>query len=84
MYFGNRRPRGFHHTFRFTDEQREVLDRLRQGISPQLIAHKNFCDDNTTSKHRHANGIGIVAVWPWRITVVVLIVMLTVVLALLT
>lgn len=31
MYFGNRRPRGFHHTFVYADERRDLLRRLRAG-----------------------------------------------------
>lgn len=27
-YFGNRRPRGFHHTFIYIDERKELLRRL--------------------------------------------------------
>lgn len=32
MYFGNRRPRGFHHTFMFFDEWKELLKRIEAGI----------------------------------------------------
>lgn len=38
MYFGNRRPRGFHHTFRFAKEQGEVVRRLQRGDRPEDIA----------------------------------------------
>lgn len=38
MYFGNRRPRGFRHTFRFVREQGEVTRRLCSGDTPEEIA----------------------------------------------
>lgn len=31
MYFGNRKPRGFHHTFMFVDERKELIKRLEAG-----------------------------------------------------
>lgn len=33
MYFGNRKPRGFHHTFMFVDERKELLQRLERQIA---------------------------------------------------
>ncbi len=29
LYFGNRKPRGFHHNYIYTDERRLLLDQLR-------------------------------------------------------
>lgn len=40
MYFGNRRPRGFHYTFRFADERRDILDALRRGVPPEALANR--------------------------------------------
>ena len=31
MYFGNRRPRGFHHTFIYVDERKDLLRQLQEG-----------------------------------------------------
>lgn len=33
IYFGNRKPRGFHHTFIFADERQELLRRLERQIA---------------------------------------------------
>lgn len=38
MYFLNRRPRGFRHTYRFSSEQRDIIDRLKRGDAPSDIA----------------------------------------------
>ena len=48
LYFGNRKPRGFHHNYIYTDERRLLLDELyrrsgdrqshpeqKQGVKPQ-------------------------------------------------
>lgn len=35
MYFLNRRPRGFHHTFRFSSEQRDLLDTFAAAYRPK-------------------------------------------------
>lgn len=40
MYFGNRRPRGFHHTFRFSNERRDILDALKRGVAPEDVARQ--------------------------------------------
>lgn len=34
MYFGNRRPRGFHHNYIYADERKELLRQLQQGERP--------------------------------------------------
>lgn len=41
MYFGNRRPRGFHHTFRFSNERRDILDALKRGEAPEDVARQS-------------------------------------------
>ena len=38
MYFGNRRPRGFHYTYRFNTQRGDVLRRLKEGEPPEQIA----------------------------------------------
>lgn len=60
IYFGNRRPRGFHYTYRFHNEQRELLDNLRRGIAPDILAERSLngdapdCDAATSRRsHRH-------------------------------
>lgn len=42
MYFGNRRPRGFHHTFRFSNERRDILDALKRGVAPEDVARQSL------------------------------------------
>lgn len=42
MYFLNRRPRGFHYTYRFSSEQRDILDDLRRGVPPSEVARKSL------------------------------------------
>ena len=42
MYFGNRRPRGFHHTFRFSNERRDILDALKRGVVPEDVARQSL------------------------------------------
>lgn len=51
MYFGNRRPRGFHHTFRFSDERRDILDSLRRGVLPELLAERSLEGANEEKSH---------------------------------
>ena len=34
MYFGNRRPRGFHHHYIYVDERKELLRQLGEGLRP--------------------------------------------------
>ena len=41
-YFGNRRPRGFHYTRRFGNEQRDILESLRRGVSLEEIAEQSY------------------------------------------
>lgn len=37
MYFGNRKPRGFHHTFMFVDERKELLRRLERQLAADEV-----------------------------------------------
>lgn len=52
MYFGNRKPRGFHHTFMFVDERKELIRRLEAGIDGKDDAARD------TGKARPALGQG--------------------------
>lgn len=62
MYFGNRRPRGFHHTFRFSNERRDILDALKRGVAPEDVARQSLkaCPTATVSRQdsRHASPDG--------------------------
>ena len=63
MYFGNRRPRGFHYTYRFCNEQRDILDNLRRGVSPDVLAEHSLNYGEPLPRHRARHGmlgIGIV------------------------
>ena len=53
MYFFNRRPRGFHHTFRFSSEQRDLLDNLRRGVPPEELAERSIREAEPPSRRRH-------------------------------
>ncbi len=53
MYFLNRRPRGFHHTFRFSSEQRDLLDNLRRGVPPEELAERSIREAEPPSRRRH-------------------------------
>ncbi len=53
MYFFNHRPRGFHHTFRFSSEQRDLLDNLRRGVSPEELAERSIREAEPPSRRRH-------------------------------
>lgn len=52
MYFFNRRPRGFHHTFRFSDEQRDLLNNLRRGVPPEELAERSIREAEPPSRRR--------------------------------
>ncbi|WP_455051515.1 hypothetical protein [Leyella stercorea] len=53
MYFLNRRPRGFHHTFRFSSEQRDLLNNLRRGAPPEELAERSIREAEPPSRRRH-------------------------------
>lgn len=49
-YFGNRRPRGFRHTYRFVNERRDILNNLKKGVPPdtgQLPGTEDGHDDRS-------------------------------------
>ena len=52
MYFGNRKPRGFHHTFMFVDERKELIKRLETANDAKAKA------GNGTGEVRPAIGQG--------------------------
>lgn len=61
MYFLNRRPRGFHHTYRFSNEQRDLLNELRRGTPPEILAERSLNEATTSRKDgiRHRNAFGL-------------------------
>lgn len=61
MYFLNRRPRGFHHTYRFSNEQRDLLNELRRGTPPETLAERslNKAAENTNGTRRRDNTFGL-------------------------
>jgi hypothetical protein len=81
FHFGNRCPRGFHHTFRFTDEQREVLDKLRQGVPPEDVARQSLCGEDSRTTRRRTPGFGLSLAQSGCLATVVLILMLAFLLA---
>lgn len=62
MYFLNRRPRGFHHTFRFSSEQRDLLDNLRRGISPEELAERSIREAEPPSRRRSSSQVRLLGV----------------------
>lgn len=50
MYFGNRRPRGFRYVPRFSDERRDILESLRRGVSPDVLAEKSLSEDKSCKR----------------------------------
>lgn len=61
-YFGNRRPRGFHYTYRFSNERRDLLDSLRRGIAPEELAERSLNSDaaeNGCSRRRSSFGLSV-------------------------
>ena len=53
MYFGNRRPRGFHYTYRFNTDRGDVVRRLKNGESPEQIAADSEREYNNNGGGRH-------------------------------
>lgn len=82
FHFGNRRPRGFHHTFRFTDERREVLDKLRQGVPPEVIARQTLGGDDGRNTRRRTASFGASPAQSGCLVAVVLVIMLAFLLSL--
>lgn len=61
-YFGNRRPRGFHYTYRFSNEHRDLLDSLRRGVAPEELAERSLNSDaaeNGCSRRRSSFGFSV-------------------------
>lgn len=82
MYFFNRRPRGFHHTFRFSSERSDLLEALRRGVAPETLAGRSPDSDarlNGRSAGRRHTGTGLA---PWlAITAIAMIALLLLALA---
>lgn len=75
MYFFNRRPRGFHHTFRFSSEQRDLLDNLRRGVPPEELAERSIREAEPPSRRRSSGQVRLLGVLA-AITFLLLAVML--------
>lgn len=63
MYFGNRRPRGFHYTRRFGNERRDVLDSLRRGTPPEEVAARSLGDGADGCARRRGSRRGMPLAW---------------------
>ena len=63
IYFGNRRPRGFHYTRRFGSEQRDVLDSLRRGMSPEEVAARSLGEQPSDDGRRRRGGHALLVMW---------------------
>lgn len=63
MYFGNRRPRGFHYTRRFGNERRDVLDSLRRGVPPDEVAARSLGDGSCGGARRPGRRHGLPLAW---------------------
>ena len=76
MYFFNRRPRGFHYTMRFSNERRDLLDDLRRGVSPEVLAQRSLQNDDsqnaTARRRRSTRGLFLAA----RVMIVVVLLLL--------
>ena len=62
MYILNRRPRGFHHTFRFVNEQRDLLNELRRGATPEELAHRSLSETESASHRRKTSQVHLLGV----------------------
>lgn len=83
MYFFNRRPRGFHYTMRFSNERRDLIDDLRRGVSPEVLAQRSLQEEagqtGCTRRRRSTRGMYLAA---GVMVVVVLIILLAAILLL--
>ena len=61
MYFFNRRPRGFHYTMRFSNERRDLIDSLRRGVPPDVLAQRSLEEEAQHAgrgrNRRHGRGL---------------------------
>lgn len=61
MYFFNRRPRGFHYTMRFSNERRDLIDNLRRGVPPDVLAQHSLEEEaqhaSRGRSRRHGRGL---------------------------
>lgn len=61
MYFFNRRPRGFHYTMRFSNERRDLIDSLRRGVPPDVLAQRSLEEEaqhaSRGRSRRHGRGL---------------------------
>lgn len=62
MYFLNRRPRGFHYTYRFSNERKELLDELRRGVAPEVLAERSQEEAGQQPRRRRRSSSAL-SVW---------------------
>lgn len=62
-YFGNRRPRGFHYTYRFSNERRDLLDNLRHGVPPEELAAQSLGEESAVRRPRRRMAVPPLAQW---------------------
>ena len=87
-YFGNRRPRGFHHTFIYIDERKELLRRLADRHKAggdeclETAADMSGCDgeDGMSRARRGTGGTMMGLIVPLLLLAALLVVCLLVVL----
>ena len=79
MYILNRRPRGFHHTFRFSNEQRDLLNELRRGATPEELANRSLSEAEPTSRRQSNAQVHLLGVLMTIIFLLIAIILLIVV-----
>lgn len=62
MYILNRRPRGFHHTFRFSNEQRDLLNELRRGVAPEELADRSLSATEPTLRRQKNSQVHLLGI----------------------
>lgn len=75
-YFGQRKPRGFHHNFIFVDERKDLLRSIAEGKAGECRRMGHFTEHGSTC--RHSGGLAL------RIGVAALLALALVVLSLLS
>lgn len=73
MYFFNRRPRGFHYTFRYSSERRDILDELRRGVPPSDVARESLRNVSEDSRRSGVSRLRPSAFSRWMIVLVSLL-----------
>lgn len=74
MYFFNRRPRGFHHTFRFSNEQRDLLNNLRRGVPPEELAERSIREAEPPSRRRQNGQVRLLVMIGFLLIAIILLI----------